>query len=72
MQMVFINYLLFVYTFSITSSIYVGNESIFKLLMDENLIYYTMLFVTILTFYTGIEYICKNIVLIKKMFNYET
>ena len=72
MQMVFINYLLFVYTFSITSSIYVGNESIFKLLMNENLIYYTMLFVTILTFYTGIEYICKNIVLIKKMFNYET
>jgi len=72
MQMVFINYLLFVYTFSITSSIYVGNESIFKLLMDENLIYYTMSFVTILTFYTGIEYICKNIVLIKKMFNYET
>jgi len=72
MQMVFINYLLFVYTFSITSSIYVGNESIFKLLMDENLIYYTMSFVTILTFYTGIEYVYKNIALIKKMFNYET
>lgn len=72
MQMVFINYLLFVYTFSITSSIYVGNELIFKLLMNENLIYYTMLFVTILTFYTGIEYVYKNIALIKKMFNYET
>ena len=72
MQMVFINYLLFVYTFSITNSIYVGNESIFELLMNENLIYYTMLFVTILTFYTGIEYVYKNIEIIKKMFNYET
>jgi len=70
-QMAFINYLLFVYTFSITNEIYVGNEYIFELLMNNDLIFYSMLFVTLLTLYTGIEYIYKNISLIKKMFNYE-
>lgn len=70
-QMAFINYLLFVYAFSITNEIYVGNEHIFELLMNHDLIFYSMLFVTLLTLYTGIEYIYKNISLIKKMFNYE-
>jgi CDP-diacylglycerol--glycerol-3-phosphate 3-phosphatidyltransferase len=70
-QMAFINYLLFVYAFSITNEIFVGNEHIFELLMNHDLIFYSMLFVTLLTLYTGIEYIYKNISLIKKMFNYE-
>ena len=70
-QMAFINYLLFVYAFSITNEIYLGNEHIFELLMNHDLIFYSMLFVTLLTLYTGIEYIYKNISLIKKMFNYE-
>jgi CDP-diacylglycerol--glycerol-3-phosphate 3-phosphatidyltransferase len=70
-QMAFINYLLFVYAFSITNEIFVGNEHIFDILMNHDLIFYTMLFVTLLTLYTGIEYIYKNISLIKKMFNYE-
>ncbi|MBU0472616.1 MAG: CDP-diacylglycerol--glycerol-3-phosphate 3-phosphatidyltransferase [Bacteroidetes bacterium] len=72
LQMAFINYLLFVYTFSITEVIYVGNEHIFQILMGENIIYYSMLFVTLVTLYTGIEYIYKNLSLIKRMFNYET
>jgi len=70
-QMAFINYLLFVYAFSITNEIFIGNEHIFDILMNHDLIFYTMLFVTLLTLYTGIEYIYKNISLIKKMFNYE-
>lgn len=72
LQMAFINYLLFVYTFSITEAIYVGNEHIFQILINENIIYYSMLFVTLVTLYTGVEYIYKNLSLIKRMFTYET
>jgi CDP-diacylglycerol--glycerol-3-phosphate 3-phosphatidyltransferase len=71
LQMAFINYLIFVYAFSITEEIYVGNEGIFELLMNENLIHYSMLFVTLVTLYTGIEYIYKNWGLIKRMFTFE-
>jgi CDP-diacylglycerol--glycerol-3-phosphate 3-phosphatidyltransferase len=71
LQMAFINYLLFVYAFSITDSIYVGNENLFAMLMNENLIHYSMLFVTLVTLYTGLEYIYKNWGLIKRMFNFE-
>ena len=71
LQMAFINYLLFVYAFSITDAVYIGNENIFAMLMNENLIHYSMLFVTLVTLYTGLEYIYKNWGLIKRMFNFE-
>lgn len=71
LQMAFINYLIFIYAFSITEQIYVGNEHVFDVLMDETLIYYSMLFVTLVTLYTGIEYIYKNWILIRRMFNIE-
>ncbi len=70
LQMVFINYLIFIYAFSITEYFYVGNEHIFEMMMSENLIYYSMLFVTLFTLYTGVEYLYKNRGLIKRMFNY--
>jgi len=70
LQMVFINYLIFIYAFSITEYFYVGNEHIFEMMMSENLIYYSMLFVTLFTLYTGVEYLYKNRELIKRMFNY--
>ena len=68
LQMAFINFLIFIYAFSITEYFYVGNEHIFAMLMDENLIFYSMLFVTAVTLYTGVEYIYKNRGLIKRMF----
>jgi CDP-diacylglycerol--glycerol-3-phosphate 3-phosphatidyltransferase len=71
-QMAFINYLIFVYTFSITEIFYKGHEKIFAILMNKDLIHYTMLFVTLLTFYTGVEYIYKNWNLIKRIFKFET
>ncbi|MCF6269071.1 MAG: CDP-diacylglycerol--glycerol-3-phosphate 3-phosphatidyltransferase [Melioribacteraceae bacterium] len=71
LQMAFINYLIFIYAFSITEQIYVGNEAIFEVLMNDSLIYYSMLFVTLVTLYTGVEYIYKNWILIKRMFEFE-
>jgi len=71
LQMVFTNYLIFIYAFSITEQIYVGNEYIFDVLMNETFIYYSMLFVTLVTLYTGIEYIYKNWILIRRMFKLE-
>ncbi len=71
LQMAFINYLIFIYAFSITEEIYVGNEHVFDVLMNETFIYYSMLFVTLVTLYTGIEYIYKNWILIRRMFNIE-
>ncbi len=68
LQMAFINFLIFIYAFSITEYFYVGNEHIFAMLMDKDLVYYSMLFVTAVTLYTGVEYIYKNRGLIKRMF----
>ncbi len=67
LQMAFINYLIFIYAFSITEYFYIGNEHIFSIMMNENLIYYSMLFVTSVTLYTGVEYIYKNRGLIRRM-----
>lgn len=72
LQMAFINYLIFVYAFSITDYFYVGNEHVFKILMGHNLVYYSMLFVTLVTLYTGVEYLYKNKNMIKRMFSYDS
>lgn len=72
LQMVFINYLIFMYAFSITDYFYLGNEDIFKFLLNGNLVYWSMLFVTTVTLYTGIEYIYKNWDMITSMFTYES
>ena len=68
LQMAFINYLIFVYAFSITKEIYVGHEHIFSILMNPTFIYYAMLVITLVTFYTGVEYLVKNWQIIKRMF----
>lgn len=71
LQMAFINYLIFVYAFSLTDYFYIGNEHIFEMIMNDNLLNYLMLFVTTVTLYTGVEYLYKNWELIKRMFNFE-
>lgn len=70
-QMVFLYYLLFVYVGSLTDIFYVGNENIFNFLLNENLIYFTMLIITILTFHSGVTYLWKNWQSIKKLFTNE-
>jgi len=71
-QMAFLYYLLLIYTAINTIQIYNGYEKIFAVLMDRNFIYYTMLFITAITFHSGITYIIKNRHLILRLFKYET
>ncbi len=70
-QMVFIYYLLFIYTMLNTSYFVDGNTEIFNDLFNPDLIYYSMLFVTLLTLYTGMEYIYTNWKTIKRLFKIE-
>ena len=65
-------YLLLIYTAKNTPQIFTGYEKIFTVLMDGNFIYYTMLFITIITFHSGATYIIKNRHLILRLFRYET
>lgn len=66
-QMTFLYYLLAVYIGSHTETIYTGNEQLFSLLMNEYLIYFTMLLITLITFHSGVDYLYKNRTLIAKL-----
>ncbi len=70
-QMVFIYYLLVIYTLQNTQYFYEGNSVIFNKLFEPGLIYYSMLFITLLTFYTGVEYIYTNWKTIKRLLEIE-
>ena len=71
-QMSFLYYLLLIYTAINTPWVYFGNEKIFAILIDVNFIYYTMLFITIITFHSGVTYIIKNRNIILRLFRFET
>lgn len=71
-QMAFLYYLLIVYVFKNTSQVYNGNEKIFLILMNENFIYFAMLFITAITFHSGVTYLYQNRRLIIKLFKNET
>lgn len=66
-QMTFLYYLLTVYIGSHTELVYTGNEQLFSLLMNDYLIYFTMLLITLITFHSGIDYLYKNRALIAKL-----
>jgi CDP-diacylglycerol---glycerol-3-phosphate 3-phosphatidyltransferase len=70
-QMVFLYYLLFVYVGSLTNQIYSGNENIFAILLNQKFVYFTMLFITLLTLHSGLTYIIHNRKLVKKLFSSE-
>ena len=70
-QMIFLYYLLFVYVGSLTTQIYTGNEKIFEVLFNKELIYFGMLFITLLTLHSGSTYLFRNRQLIKKLFSNE-
>ncbi|MEJ5350027.1 MAG: CDP-diacylglycerol--glycerol-3-phosphate 3-phosphatidyltransferase [Melioribacteraceae bacterium] len=67
-QMFFLYYLLLIYTARTVSWIYNGRENLFNILFNHDLIYYTMLAITIFTVVTGITYIYSNRQLIKQLF----
>ncbi|MEN8192947.1 MAG: CDP-diacylglycerol--glycerol-3-phosphate 3-phosphatidyltransferase [Bacteroidota bacterium] len=71
LQMVFIYYLLVIYTIHQSPSIYNSNPELFNNLFDKVTIYYSMLVVTLVTLYTGLEYIWSNWLTIKKLLNFE-
>jgi CDP-diacylglycerol--glycerol-3-phosphate 3-phosphatidyltransferase len=66
-QMVFLYYLLLIYTGMYTKQIYTGSEELFSILMNEYFIYITMMVITIITFHSGVQYIFKNRILIIKL-----
>ncbi len=70
-QMAFLYYLMLVYVGINTTQIYSGNEKIFEVLMNRNFIYFTMLFITAITFHSGVTYLYKNRYLIINLFNHE-
>ncbi len=70
-QMVFLYYLLFVYVGSLTKEIYDEHEKLFAILLNEKLVYFTMLFITLLTLHSGLTYLIHNRILIKKLFSNE-
>lgn len=72
LQMAFLYYLLVVYVGMNTVQIYSGHEKLFSLLMDEKFIYFFMLFITAITFHSGITYLYKNRHLVVRLFKSET
>ncbi|MEI7811097.1 MAG: CDP-diacylglycerol--glycerol-3-phosphate 3-phosphatidyltransferase [Ignavibacteria bacterium] len=71
-QMIFIYYLLLIYTFRTVSWIYAGNEKYFAIFLDGSLIYYSMLVITLTTVFSGGIYLYSNRRLVKKIFLNET
>jgi len=69
-QMSFLYYLLIVYVGMQTSQIYSGNESLFSILMDKNFIYFAMLFITAITFHSGVTYLYQNRHIIIRLFGF--
>jgi CDP-diacylglycerol--glycerol-3-phosphate 3-phosphatidyltransferase len=72
LQMSFLYYLLIIYVGQNTVELYKGNEKIFSILLHDQFIYFIMLFITAITFHSGVTYIYKNRYLIKKLFESET
>lgn len=68
LQMFFLYYLLVLYVGSNTNQIYNGNEKLFSILLDKQLIFFTMLVITIITVHSGISYLINNKHILKKIF----
>ena len=68
-QMIFIFYLLIVYTLRENSFLSDRFPEVFNILTNSTAIYYTMFAITIFTFTTGVLYLYQNRVLISGLFN---
>ncbi len=68
LQMVFLYYLLIVYTATNTDVVSSGNELIFSYLLDSRLIYSLMLLITLITVHSGYTYLYSNRKLIMDLF----
>lgn len=68
LQMIFLYYLLIVYTATNTDSVFKGSELIFTYLLDGRLIYSLMLLITLITVHSGYTYLYSNRKLIMELF----
>lgn len=66
-QMIFLYYLLTIYTLKTFGILQVNYNYLFEILLNTKAIYFTMLFITLFTAITGITYIFSNRLLIRKM-----
>jgi CDP-diacylglycerol--glycerol-3-phosphate 3-phosphatidyltransferase len=68
-QMIFIFYLLIVFTLRENTFLSSNFSEVFNILTNSTAIYYTMFAITIFTFSTGILYLYQNRILISGLFN---
>jgi CDP-diacylglycerol---glycerol-3-phosphate 3-phosphatidyltransferase len=71
-QMFFINYLILVHVLISDKNIYNYHPALFDALLNHDLLYYTMLSITLYTLLTGIFYIQKNYKIVMELFKNET
>lgn len=69
LQMIFLYYLLILYVAKSTVEIYSTYHNLIKVLLNQDLIYFVMLVITIITVHSGISYLLLNKSLIKQLFN---
>lgn len=67
-QMIFLYYLLFVYAGIEKGLLPFIPKDLNMYFLNKNLIYYSMLFITVITVYTGFEYFYQNRYTIKELF----
>jgi CDP-diacylglycerol--glycerol-3-phosphate 3-phosphatidyltransferase len=72
LQMFFLYYLLLAYILQTFEWFKSWSFGLQKELLNEQIIFYTMLFITVFTIFTGITYVLSNWKLIKQLFGIET
>ncbi len=69
LQMIFLYYLLILYVSKSTIEIYSAYQNLIDVLLNQDLIYFVILVITIITVHSGISYLLLNKSLIKQLFN---
>lgn len=69
LQMIFLYYLLILFVAKNTNEIYNQYQRIIDILLNQDLIYFVMLVITVITVHSGITYLLLNKSLIKELFN---
>jgi CDP-diacylglycerol--glycerol-3-phosphate 3-phosphatidyltransferase len=67
LQMTFLYYVLILTVFESSSLLNINQKKFLQVLLNENLVYFGMLIITILTFYSGVKYFYKNRQLLRKL-----
>ncbi|WP_337865996.1 CDP-diacylglycerol--glycerol-3-phosphate 3-phosphatidyltransferase [Ignavibacterium sp.] len=69
LQMIFLYYLLILYVSKSTIEIYSAYQNLIDVLLNQDLIYFVILVITIITVHSGISYLLLNKSLIKQLLN---